>query len=51
MTPEDRLFYAIQEMVWAGKRAADIKAAVKEAYEEVLRRELADGTEEMKKWA
>lgn len=50
MTPEDRLFYAIQEMVWKGKRAADIKSAVKEAYEEVLRRELKDGVDDMKEW-
>lgn len=43
MTPEARIYYAVQEMVWAGKTSKEIRDAVVEAWREVMRQEQEDG--------
>lgn len=43
MSPEQSIYYAVQEMVWAGKKATEIRDAVLEAYKEVMRQELEAG--------
>jgi hypothetical protein len=49
MTPSDRIFYAIQEAVWAGWSLERIKEEVIESYKDVLRDMVKDA--EKARWS
>lgn len=41
----DRLFYGVQECVWAGATAAEIRNAIAEMYAQIHREEAKSGAE------
>lgn len=43
MTAEERLYYAVQEMIWAGAKPKEIKEVVLKAYSEVMAQEKENG--------
>ena len=49
MTEATRIFYAIQGLIWEGKRPEEIKAIIKEAWEEAARQEQESHQETLRK--
>lgn len=49
MNANARIFYAIQELIWGGKRPEEIKAIIKEAWEEAARQEQENHLEALRR--